>query len=369
MIRILFFIQIIGLIQAFFIAFLIFRNRVFAHRPNQYFAYFLILIAIIGLDSRLHIYYNTLDNWAELFFDIVGDDIPWVMIVYIPLFKFFLLSSYNEQRSVIIWPFYLPFVSFLLINLIIDLDLELGLTTVPFFTNHRLLFYLLEDFISIPLFSGLHLFVFFKVLHTSTNPWLKKLWWYCTALIITWAIHIIDQSFFNDPFLANLEMILWTGIMFFVYWLMYSGLFEFNLAKNREEIRAKLTSAQNHSSPTRPGLSAKSKAYFDQLMEYMVIDKAYRNPDLSRELVAKELGISMSYLTQLIREYAEASFTGFINEFRVEEVKQMLSDHSFDTYDSLSIGLEAGFKSKSAYYTTFKNFTGKTPSQFKKMLS
>lgn len=361
-------IALIGCLQAMILAGVILTNKVFHNHTNRPFAYFLLLLAIIGFDSRLSRYYSGLGPFWELFFDIVGDDIPWIMLVYLPLFKFF-LDSTKVRLSFPFWTLTLPFFIFLMINAFIDLDMEFGIRSIPFFTEHRMIFYQLEDYLSLGLFSALHLFGFFKLARKSGNKWLVRLWWYTSLLIVLWGALTLDQTFFEDAFFKTLEMSLWTFITIFVYWLMYSGLFQFNLANNRQEIRSKLKTNFQENTPKKTGLSTKSKAYFDQLMELMIVNKAYRNPDLGREMVAEEIGISISYLTQLIKEYSKKNFTGFINDFRVEDVKKMLVDPKFDNYDHLSIGLEAGFKSKSAYYTTFKSLTGKTPAAYKKDLS
>lgn len=362
-------IAIIGLSQAVIISCLIFTNKIFLNEANRYFAYFLILVSVIGLDARLSNYYVVLgDFWAD-FFDVVGDDIPWIMIFYLPLFKFFQKISGNLSLKFPFSLLFIPFIVFTVINLIIDLDLEFGLISTPFFTNNRIIFYQLEDYISMPLFITLHLYVYFRVIRSNRDKWISKLWWYCSLLIFFWILLTLDQSFFDDLFFKIIENILGSALSIFIYWLMYSGLLQFNLANNRQAIRDKLLKSSPGERPKKSGLSTRSKAYFDQLMQLMLVEKAYRNPELGRDTVAEKLGISVSYLTQLIKEYSEKNLAAFINEFRVEEVKKMLADPSFDHFDHLSIGLEAGFKSKSAYYTAFKTQTGQTPTQFKDSLS
>ena len=356
-------IAIIGLIQALVVAVLIFTDDLFKNRANRHFAYFLILLSLVGLDARLSGYYEQLGSFWSLFFDIVGDDIPWVMIVYLPLFRFFLSTSPGTKFNIPFWLLYLPFFLFVLINGIIDVEMETDLRLIPFLTTNREVFYLLEDFIAGSLFMALHLFVFFRIVRKSQNRWIYRLWWYVSLMLLVWLILVIDIAFFGDQFYRGIEIALWSLVTAFTYWLMYSGLFQFNLANNRKAIREKIAVSAEDKPTTKPKLSSRSQAYYEQLMEIMSVDKVYRNPELGREDVAGQLGISASYLTQLLKEYSDKNLTSFINEFRVEEVKKMLLDPTFDNFDHLSIGLEAGFKSKSSYYTTFN---GKTPGQFKK---
>ncbi len=366
-------IAVIGLVQAAIVAVLIFTNKVFRNKANKYFAYFLVLVAVIGLDARLSAYYEGLPRFWAVFFDLVGDDIPWIMIFYLPLFKFFMEISDSIRPKIAYWLLFIPFFCFVIINGIIDLELEFNLLSAPFFTDNRITFYEFEDYIAIALFVGLHAFTFVRLIRTTSSKWLKTLWWYCSALILIWIVLVIDHAFFEDHFYQIIESMLWSGITVFIYWLMYSGLFQFNLANNRKEIREKLAARIQPEppqpaadEPTRPKLSVKSKAHFEQLMVLMLVDKAYLNPELGRDLLAQQLGISPSYLTQLVKEHAQKNLATFMNEFRVDEACKMLHDPLFNTYDNLSIGLEAGFKSKSAYYTAFKTQTGMTPAQFKK---
>nr|WP_246223704.1 AraC family transcriptional regulator [Fulvivirga kasyanovii] len=95
-------------------------------------------------------------------------------------------------------------------------------------------------------------------------------------------------------------------------------------------------------------------------------ENIYRNPNLSRADIAERLGISVGYLSQIINEQSDKNIPDYLNYYRVEEVKKMLLDPDFDQYSLLAIGFEAGFNSKTAFYTAFKKETGTTPANFKK---
>ncbi|MEM9833207.1 MAG: helix-turn-helix domain-containing protein [Bacteroidota bacterium] len=360
-------ISLLGLIQGIFIALLILNSKIFRSDANKYFAYFLLVISVIGFDSLLSPYYENLSQFWYIFFDIVGDDIPWVMMFYLPLFTFFLKST-KATTSVPVGYFYTPFWVFVVINFFIDLDLDFNLISVPILTDNRIIFYMLEDYIGLLLTVSLHIFVYVRVIKNFDNQWIRKLWWYASVLIFIWFIILVDLAFFDSQSIDSFLNMLWVSIAIFIYWLMYSGLLQFNLSNNRSILKKKLKEDTN-TQKGRPKPSSTSDQHYQALQELMINQHLYRNPDLGREDVASELSISPSYLTQLLKENTGKNFTSFVNEYRVKAVEEMLIDPSFEPFDVLSIGLEAGFKSKSAYYSTFKSINGLTPAQFKRMKS
>ncbi|MEW8398601.1 MAG: helix-turn-helix domain-containing protein, partial [Candidatus Thiodiazotropha sp.] len=78
-----------------------------------------------------------------------------------------------------------------------------------------------------------------------------------------------------------------------------------------------------------------------------------------------QLRISSNYLSQVINERAGQHFFDFVNRYRVEEAKLALAG-STGRGNILAIALDAGFNSKSAFYTAFKRHTGQTPTQYRR---
>ena len=110
---------------------------------------------------------------------------------------------------------------------------------------------------------------------------------------------------------------------------------------------------------------SKANKYFKKLESLMQFKKIYRNPHLSLSSTAEILGISACYLSSLINKLLNKSFIDFVNEYRVNEIKKNLNSKAFAHYTIVSVGLEAGFNSKSAFYTAFKKHTGVTPLEYK----
>lgn len=110
---------------------------------------------------------------------------------------------------------------------------------------------------------------------------------------------------------------------------------------------------------------SRANKYFKKLENLMQLRKIYRNPGLTLSTTAEDLGISACYLSSMINDLLNKSFIDFINEYRVEDVKNYLQSEEFAHYTIVSVGLEAGFNSKSAFYSAFKKHTGLTPMTYK----
>ena len=104
--------------------------------------------------------------------------------------------------------------------------------------------------------------------------------------------------------------------------------------------------------------------YKDVLVDYMNNMKPYRNPDITLEKVAKDMSVNVRILSQIINESYNNNFNGYINEFRIQECLNQLSDNN-NKKTILEILYDSGFNSKSAFYTEFKKHTNITPQEYR----
>jgi len=77
-------------------------------------------------------------------------------------------------------------------------------------------------------------------------------------------------------------------------------------------------------------------------------------------------GVSKHHLSEVLNRHAGKNFYEFVNGYRVGFVRQRLEEETEQTI--LDIALEAGFSSKSTFNAIFKQFTGQTPTQYRKAL-
>jgi len=101
-----------------------------------------------------------------------------------------------------------------------------------------------------------------------------------------------------------------------------------------------------------------------QLQKAIYQDKVYLDADLNLSMLAKQIGVNDSVLSAVINEAFKQNFRNFINERRVEEVKQKLTDPAYKHLSILGIALESGFNSEASFYRVFKTITGTSPKDF-----
>lgn len=102
------------------------------------------------------------------------------------------------------------------------------------------------------------------------------------------------------------------------------------------------------------------------LIVYMKNEKPYLDFELTLQKLASQLDIPEKELSLLINHYLGKHFFDFINEYRIDEAKNILENPTSKELTILEILYQVGFDSKSSFYTAFKKITHQTPTQYRK---
>jgi AraC-like DNA-binding protein len=90
-------------------------------------------------------------------------------------------------------------------------------------------------------------------------------------------------------------------------------------------------------------------------------EKIYMDDELDRRKLGYYLKIRTSYLTKILPD----TFRNILNKYRIEEAKKRLADKRYKNYSLESIGLDVGFKNKTAFLQTFKRIEQENPDTFR----
>jgi AraC-like DNA-binding protein len=93
--------------------------------------------------------------------------------------------------------------------------------------------------------------------------------------------------------------------------------------------------------------------------------RLYLQSELTLQNIADHLKIPAYQVSQAINEGLNKTFYDLVNGYRVEEAKRLLLDPKNKNNKILAIAFDSGFNSKTTFNTVFKKFTGFTPTDFK----
>jgi AraC-like DNA-binding protein len=91
----------------------------------------------------------------------------------------------------------------------------------------------------------------------------------------------------------------------------------------------------------------------------------YKRSDLSLGALAELLNESPHYVSQVISQELASNFYDLVNRYRVEHAKRLLRESP--DCNVLTIAMDCGFNSKSAFHAAFRRSTGTTPSNFRQI--
>jgi AraC-like DNA-binding protein len=200
----------------------------------------------------------------------------------------------------------------------------------------------------------------FKKIYSNTGrmyfSWLNfVLFGYILIWIVDVSIFILDCISIPASFLNSLALVL---TFIYANIIVYKGLKQpeiFNgIEKRPKYTRSKLTQPEK-------------ATYLKKLESYMQQEKPYLISSLTINDLGKKVSTPPRYLSQIINESLGKNFFDFVNSYRVEEAKKMLQDSSNSRFNIMELLFEVGFNTKSVFNRVFKNHTGMTPTEYKKI--
>ncbi len=125
----------------------------------------------------------------------------------------------------------------------------------------------------------------------------------------------------------------------------------------------------NASQEKKPNLSddvcldSKQITYIEQ---YMFAEKPFLNHLLNIENLSNQLELPQRKLSLIINRHYQQNFFEFINNYRVNESKRLLTDPLLKKATMIEIMDKSGFNSKATFNVFFKKVVGLTPTQYRK---
>ncbi|MCX7679018.1 MAG: helix-turn-helix domain-containing protein [Spirochaetes bacterium] len=95
-----------------------------------------------------------------------------------------------------------------------------------------------------------------------------------------------------------------------------------------------------------------------------IIEEKY-SQEVTREMLADELGMNADYFGKLFKQYTGKKISEYVNEIRVRNAQKLLSDPE----NSISsIAFAVGFESLPTFYRVFQKCTGESPQSYRRKI-
>lgn len=246
-------------------------------------------------------------------------------------------------------------------NLLLDVIIKIQLAAYLFYTTKR--FYKYRS----------------RLPNIFSDTYALQLNWVRNFLIIYIAlfVYMTCQDLVN-LFFADLSWLQeWWYYLFSSIAIIYIGMVGYftNTSKlnqvkpNHSDVLQEVLYNQSKTEPIKTNKPNDLKENLDRLNLFMQNEKPYLKPDLNLIELANSLSLTRAQLSELINIGMNKNFNNYINELRVNAVKEMLNNGKHKELSLLGIAYDCGFNSKATFNRVFKTHTGISPSAYLKSLN
>jgi len=96
-------------------------------------------------------------------------------------------------------------------------------------------------------------------------------------------------------------------------------------------------------------------------------ERLYFAADLTLRKLAQKMDCSINHLSQAINGELHLSFYEFLNRYRIEDEKELLTRESGSRSAAGQVAAQVGFNSISAFYAAFRRLCQHTPAAYRRL--
>jgi len=98
----------------------------------------------------------------------------------------------------------------------------------------------------------------------------------------------------------------------------------------------------------------------------MTKERLFVRSELDLAALARAVGSTTQNVSAVLNTKLGKTFYEYVTWFRVQEAERLLRDPNLENLSLEAIGTDSGFKSRSSFYSAFKNATGLTPGEYRR---
>ncbi|KAB1158999.1 AraC family transcriptional regulator [Tenacibaculum aiptasiae] len=333
-------IDILSIATALMLGFLLITLKSKNKYANIFLGAFLWSLGIEVLESFLE----------SLTFETIHIQVIQTTLATIPLLLLYVYSTLNVKFKTVYLLLFIPFV----ISNLIDFPEE-EIKWFEYVFNLILLYIILKNIKE----HQNKVTDYYSDIENKTLLWIRTIVYIFLFFHVFWILEDIIgfQNEIITQYFAFSSAIL---TFFMIYWIAYNGF-------SQQEIFTTSLFQIDEKKETQIDV-IDTENQFKLMLEIMEREKLYLDGNLNLRLLSEKVNIKERQLSKLIKTHTKKNFYHFVNQFRVQEFKKLVASPKAAQLSLLGLAQEAGFSSKSTFYTAFKNLEGVTPKQYQESL-
>jgi AraC-like DNA-binding protein len=178
------------------------------------------------------------------------------------------------------------------------------------------------------------------------------------------ALRNFDIISFAIPENINDFMHLYIGI--FAMSLGLISMLSYTINKHINTVKEFVMMPKPEPKPLTEDELEKLNEVYAKLNFFLKEEKSFLNAALTLNMLSDKIEIPEHLLSKAINVKSEMHFFDFINSYRIEEAKKILSDNDLmKKYTIEALAGLCGFNNKNSFNKAFKKFTGETPTSYR----
>lgn len=334
---------LLGAFQGFIIGALLWRRRRLPHR---------LLAWLIGLPSlaSLNVYLNT-QHWYAAHYGTFDAMFPFIMAMPIGPLLYLYIKSTLEPGFVLTRRHRLLFLPVLvdLLPYLFAWGFVLGVW-FHFWPRHGGRVGLFIDtynvYADIPRWLSLVVYVYYsaRLLRGKPAAWPRQCVIAFAVFLGIWLVYLVPYAIFTFRLVDALNWYpVYLPLVCLTYWL---GLKGYLVAYPRQ-------------TPPSPDAVA-------LLTRVMEEDRLYLDASLNLDMLAVRAGLAPKTVSAVLNRHLQKNFAEFVGEYRVRAVQERIASGRDQHLTIAGIARECGFNSQATFQRLFKQYTGQTPSAYRK---
>jgi AraC-like DNA-binding protein len=105
---------------------------------------------------------------------------------------------------------------------------------------------------------------------------------------------------------------------------------------------------------------------YKKILNIIVVQKRYKDPNFSAKDLAKELKTNTRYLSAVVNSRFGQNYSCLLNEYRIKDALRLLTDRRYADRNVEEISSMVGFANRQSFYAAFFKNVGETPNGYRK---